>query len=343
MAHPPLRAARLLDQFRERIRYAHYSLRTEQTYVYWVRFFIRFHKLRHPRDMGSDEVQAFLTFLATDRRVAPSTHRQALAAILYLYKEVLGIALPWMDQIGRPKERLRIPVVLSRAEVPQLLAAVDDDHRLMCQVLYGAGLRLMECVTLRVKDLDFDRKTIVVRQGKGGKDRVVMFPTTLIEPLRLQLERSRSLWAEDRAARRAGVWIPDALARKYPRSGESWSWHWVFPSATLSTDPRTNVRRRHHQYEQTVGRAIARAIAQAQIPKKVTAHTLRHSFATHLLESGVDIRRVQELLGHSDVSTTMIYTHVLSTSAAGTPSPLESLPPLTPRPAATPPGSCTRA
>ena len=208
--------------------------------------------------MGSDEVQAFLTFLATDRRVAPSTHRQALAAILYLYKEVLGIALPWMDQIGRPKERLRIPVVLSRAEVAQLLAAVDDDHRLMCQVLYGAGLRLMECVTLRVKDLDFDRKTIVVRQGKGGKDRVVMFPTTLIEPLRLQLERSRSLWAEDRAARRAGVWIPDALARKYPRSGESWSWHWVFPSATLSTDPRTNVRRRHHQYEQTVGRAIAR-------------------------------------------------------------------------------------
>ena len=326
MAHPPLRSSRLLDQVRERIRYAHYSLRTEKTYVYWVRFFIRFHRLKHPKEMGAAEVQAFLSFLANDRKVSPSTHRQALAAILYLYKEVLNIQLPWMDQIGRPKHRIHIPVVLSRAEVAVLLQEVDDRHRLICQLLYGAGLRLLECLSLRVKDLDFDRKTIVVRQGKGAKDRVVMLPATLAEPLRSQLADSRSIWAADRAGRIAGVWLPEALARKYPRAGESWAWHWVFPSPALSTDPRSQIRRRHHQYEQSVGRALARATVRAQIAKKVTAHTLRHSFATHLLDSGVDIRRVQELLGHSDVSTTMIYTHVLSSSAAGTASPLESLP-----------------
>jgi integron integrase len=326
MAHQPLRSARLLDQVRERIRYAHYSLRTEKTYVYWVRFFIKFHQLRHPKEMGAREVQAFLSFLANERKVSPSTHRQALAAILYLYKEVLDIQLPWMDEIGRPKQRIHIPVVLSRAEVAALFDALDESHLLICQLLYGAGLRLMECLSLRVKDLDFDRRTIVVRHGKGAKDRVVMLPAPLADPLRAQLAQSRSIWAADRAGRIPGVWLPDALARKYPRAGESWAWHWVFPSPTLSTDPRTSIQRRHHQYEQTVGRVIARAVVKAQIPKKVTAHTLRHSFATHLLDSGVDIRRVQELLGHSDVSTTMIYTHVLSSSAAGTASPLEALP-----------------
>lgn len=326
MAHLPLRSSRLLDQLRERIRYAHYSLRTEKTYVYWVRFFIRFHRLRHPKEMGAAEIQAFLSFLANDRKVAPSTHRQALAAILYLYKEVLDIRLPWMDEIGRPRQRIHIPVVLSRTEVAALLHALDERHRLICQLLYGAGLRLLECLSLRVKDLDFDRKTIVVRQGKGAKDRVVMLPATLTEPLQSQLADSRAIWAADRAGRIAGVWLPEALARKYPRAGESWAWHWVFPSPALSTDPRSQIRRRHHLYEQSVGRALARATVRAQIAKKVTAHTLRHSFATHLLDSGVDIRRVQELLGHSDVSTTMIYTHVLSSSAAGTASPLESLP-----------------
>ncbi|HKR36742.1 MAG TPA: integron integrase [Steroidobacteraceae bacterium] len=321
-----LRSSRLLDQLRERIRYANYSLRTEKTYVYWARFFNRFHRLKHPKEMGAAEVQGFLSFLANDRKVSPSTHRQALAAILYLYKEVLNVQLPWMDQIGRPKHRIHIPVVLSRAEVAVLLQEVDDRQRLICQLLYGAGLRLLECLSLRVKDLDFDRKTIVVRHGKGAKDRVVMLPATLAEPLQRQLADSRSIWAADRAGRIAGVWLPEALARKYPRAGESWAWHWVFPSPALSTDPRSQIRRRHHQYEQSVGRALARATVRAQIAKKVTAHTLRHSFATHLLDSGVDIRRVQELLGHSDVSTTMIYTHVLSSSAAGTASPLESLP-----------------
>jgi integron integrase len=325
MGKPTLKSGRLLDQLRERIRYAHYSLRTEKNYVYWVRFFIRFHKLRHPREMGSPEVQAFLTYLANDRSVAPSTHRQALSAILYLYKEVLDIELPWMQEIGRPQQRFRVPVVLSRQEVARLLAQVDERYRLICQVLYGAGLRLMECMCLRVKDVDFDRKVIVVRQGKGGKDRVVMLPASLVDVLRAQLAQSRELWATDRAANVPGVWMPDALARKYPRADASWVWHWVFPSDHLSVDPRTGIRRRHHQYEQTVGRALANAVARAGIAKKVTAHTLRHSFATHLLESGVDIRRVQELLGHADVSTTMIYTHVLSSSAAGTPSPLDAL------------------
>jgi integron integrase len=326
MAHQPLRSARLLDQVRERIRYAHYSIRTEKSYVYWVRFFVKFHQLRHPKQMGAREVQAFLSHLANERKVAPSMHRQALAAILYLYKEVLDIQLPWMDEIGRPKQRIHVPAVLSRAEVAALLDALDESHLLICQLLYGAGLRLVECLSLRIKDLDFDRRTIVVRQGKGAKDRVVMLPAPLADPLRAQLAHSRSIWAADRAGRIAGVWLPDALARKYPRAGESWAWHWVFPSPTLSTDPRTSLQRRHHQYEQTVGRVIARAVLKAQIPKKVTAHTLRHSFATHLLDSGVDIRRVQELLGHIDVCTTLIYTHILSSSAAGTASPLELLP-----------------
>ena len=322
---PALRSVRLLDQMRERIRYCHYSLRTEQAYLFWVRRFIRFHRLRHPRSMGSAEVEAFLTYLATERHVAPSTHKQALAALLFLYRQVLDTELPWMQQLGRPKSPVRIPVVLSRAEVARLLGQVEPAFATMVALLYGAGLRLMECLRLRVKDVDFDRKILIVREGKGRKDRVVMLPEPLRIPLHRQLEHSRALWAEDRARRVPGVAMPDALARKYPRAPESWAWHWVFPSPTLSLDPRSGIRRRHHQYEQTVGRAIARAVAEAEIPKKVTAHTLRHSFATHLLDSGVDIRRVQELLGHSDVSTTMIYTHVLSSSAAGTRSPLESL------------------
>jgi integron integrase len=322
---PVARPLRLLDQLRDRIRYAHYSLRTEQAYVYWVRRFVKFHGLRHPRELGGSAVESFLTDLATVQKASASTHRQALAALLFLYREVLSLDLPWMHQIGRPARKTYIPVVLSREEVGRLLSAVDPEYQLVSCLLYGAGLRLAEGLSLRVKDLDFDRGVLIVRSGKGHKDRVVMLPKPLVTGLRSQLSRSHVIWERDRKRQVPGVYLPDGLAIKLPRASESWAWHWLFPSPFLSTDPRTGLQRRHYLYPQRIGRALSRAAGLAQIPKHVTAHTLRHSFATHLLESGVDIRRVQELLGHYDVSSTMIYTHVLSTAAAGTPSPLEMI------------------
>lgn len=315
---------RLLDQLRERIRYMHYSLRTEQAYVYWVRFFIRWHGLRHPREMGAPEVERFLTHLATERRVSASTHKQALSALLYLYKEVLDKDLPWMQDLARPATRHRIPTVLTVAETQRLLLCMNGITGLFAHLLYGTGLRLMEGLRLRVKDVCFERNVIVVREGKGAKDRVVMLPRAIIPALRAQLQYSRSLWAADRAAQRPGVALPDALHAKYPKAGETWAWHWVFPAPTLSRDPRSGVVRRHHLYEQRIQRAIKMAVQQAGIAKPVSVHTLRHSFATHLLQSGTDIRTVQELLGHSDVSTTMIYTHVLKVAAGGTASPLDA-------------------
>lgn len=323
---PVLHSHRLLDQLRERIRYCHYSLKTEKAYVFWARRYIRFHGIRHPRELGEAEVKSFLTDLAVNRHASASTHKQALAALLFLYREVLDLDLPWMHEIGRPRSPMRIPVVLSRAEVARLLAHVDPPHRTMIGLLYGAGLRLTECLRLRVKDLDFERMLICVREGKGGKDRVVMLPRPMRAALQAQLAHSRALWAEDRARGVSGVWLPESLAAKYPRAGEAWAWHWVFPSGTLALDPQARIWRRFHVHDQTVGRALGRAAHRADLQKKVTAHTLRHSFATHLLDCGVDIRRIQELLGHSDVGTTMIYTHVHASSAAGTPSPLESLP-----------------
>jgi integron integrase len=320
-------APRLLEQMRERIRYKHYSLRTEKAYLFWARRFIRFNALRHPRTMGAPEVERYLTHLATIVKVSPSTHKQALAAILFLYREVLSIDLPWMGEIGRPRTSQHVPVVLSREEVAALLACLPPEHGLLCSLLYGSGLRLQEGLTLRVKDVDFPRRLIYVRDGKGAKDRVVMLPAPLDSALRSQVQLSRGLWAQDRAAGVPGVDVPFALARKLDRAAESLSWHWLFPAAGLSFDPRSRLMRRHYQYPQTVARALRWAAARAGITKRVTAHTLRHSFATHLLDSGVDIRRVQELLGHSDVSTTMIYTHVLSSSAAGLRSPMELLPP----------------
>src|SRR5690606_5222644 len=315
----------LLARLRERIRYLHYSLRTEQAYVYWARAFVRYHGMRHPRALGQGEVEQFLAHLANERHVSVSTHNQALCALLFLYREVLGEELPWMQDLGRPKSRVRVPTVLSREEVARLLAAIDGAHGVIARTLYGTGMRLLECLRLRIKDVDFERSVIVVREGKGGKDRVVMLPEALRAPLKLQLADARKLWERDRVAGVPGVELPDALAVKYPRAPESWNWFWVWPAAALSTDPRSRIRRRHHLYPETIGRAIARAAGAANIGKRVTAHTLRHSFATHLLESGVDIRRVQELLVHSDVSTTMIYTHVLKSGAAGTPSPLDGL------------------
>jgi integron integrase len=290
VGHPRLLSTRLFERLRERIRYCHYSLRTEKAYLYWVRHFIMFHGLRHPREMGGQEVQSFLTFLATQERVSPSTHRQALAALLFLYRQVLDLDLPWMQQIGRPRGTVRIPTVLSKQEVARLLANVDASHSTLVRLLYGSGLRLREGLLLRVKNLDFERRVIVVRESKGKKDRAVMLPQSLAEPLGGQLQYSRALWARDRNDAVPGVSLPETCARKFPRASESWAWHWVFPSPTLSTDPRTGICRRHHLYEQTVSRAITRASTRAGITRRATAHTLRHSFATHLLESGVDIR-----------------------------------------------------
>ena len=321
----PLQSKRLLDQLRERLRYKHYSLRTEQVYVYWVRFFIRWNGLRHPKEMGVAEVERFLTYLATERRVSASTHKQALSALLFLYREVLDVNLPWMQEIGRPQTKKRIPTVLTIEEVRALLGQMTGETALLARLLYGTGLRLNEALQLRVKDLCLDRKIIIVREGKGAKDRVVMLPHSLIPELRVQLQHSRSLWNSDRTAKRPGVQMPHALEAKYPKAGETWAWHWVFPAPALSVDPRSHIERRHHLYEQRIQRAIKMAVKRAGIAKPVSVHTLRHSFATHLLQAGTDIRTVQELLGHSDVSTTMIYTHVLKVAAGATASPLDTL------------------
>lgn len=322
-AHPP----KLLDQVKHSLRCKHYSLATEKLYIYWIRFFIRWSGLRHPRDMAAPEVEAFLTMLATERHVSSSTHRQALSAILYLYKEVLKIELPWLQEIGRPKEQKRLPAVLTKLEVRQtmnLLDAMNPIFGLFAKLLYGTGMRIMEAARLRIKDLDFEHGAILIRDGKGGKDRVVMLPQCLCADLQTQLMRSKVLWQNDRDQKLPGVDLPSALAKKYPRADQSLAWFWVFPQQTLSTDPRSGIVRRHHLYPQTFRRAFSLALQRASIHKAASPHTLRHSFATHLLQSGCDIRTVQDLLGHADVSTTMIYTHVLKI-AGGVRSPLDSL------------------
>ena len=325
-ALPPLQSARLLDQLRERIRYLHYSIRTEQAYAHWVQAFIRFHSMRHPMEMGGPEVEAFLTWLAAERNVAVSTHKQALSALLFLYQKVLGQDLPWMNQIGRPKGHRRLPVFFSHDEVLRLFDRVaQGEQRLVMQLLYGTGMRILEALRLRVKDVDFERRAVIVREGKGFKDRVVMLPLALVPVLREQLVRARTLWQDDRAAARGGVHMPNALSRKYPRAGASWAWFWVFPQQHLSVDPRSGAEQRHHLQEQVIQRAFKRAVESSGIAKPATPHTLRHSFATHLLQSGYDIRTVQELLGHADVSTTMIYTHVLKLGGGAVRSPLDAL------------------
>jgi integron integrase len=321
----PLQSPRLLDQVRECIRYKHYSLRTEQAYVYWVRAFVRFHRLKHPREMGGTEVTAFLSWLTTHRQVSVSTHQQALSALLFLYRAVLGQDLPWMSEIVRPKQRERVPSVLTLDEVGALLAAMDGVEALLARLLFGTGLRLSEALALRVKDVDFGRNEITVREGKGGKDRRVMLPVSLKPTLQTQIDLARRVWTADRAKALPGVFLPHALERKYPKAGESFAWFWVWPSPSLSVEPRSGIERRHHLYEQRLQRAVKRAVVAAEIDKPVSVHTLRHSFATHLLESGYDIRTVQELLGHSDVSTTMIYTHVLNRGGRGVVSPLDRL------------------
>ena len=326
---PPLRSARLLDQVRERIRYLHYSLSTEKVYLYWIRFFIRWHgrdgTMKHPRSLGAPEIEAFLTMLATERTVSTSTHNQALSALLFLYREVLDMDLPWMDGINRPAAKRRIPTVLTKDEVAGVLAQMEGVTALLARLLYGTGMRLMEAIRLRVKDVDFDRHVIIVREAKGNKDRVVMLPRSLVPAMRVQLLAARAVWEADRQALRGGVETPHALEQKYPKIGQTWGWFWMFASPTLSIDPRSGVERRHHLFEERLQRSLKKAVSLAGICKPVSVHTLRHSFATHLLQAGTDIRTVQELLGHSDVSTTMIYTHVLKVAAGGTASPLDAL------------------
>jgi integron integrase len=316
---------RLIDRLREEIRRRNYSRRTEQTYWYWMRYFIFFHGKRHPAEMGAAEVTAFLSWLATERNVAAATQNQALSALLFLYKHVLGQSLPWLDELVRAQRPVRLPTVLTEGEVRRLLETLSGSARLMVGLLYGSGLRQIECLTLRVKDIDFAYRQIIVRDGKGFRDRATMLPENLVQPLQAHLGSVRLLHRRDRLEGCGDVWLPHALSRKYPRAGYEWGWQFVFPSGKRSLDPESGVERRHHVHPDTLAHAVKRAARAAGIVKPVTCHTLRHSFATHLLERGYDIRTVQELLGHADVSTTMIYTHVMNKGARAVRSPLDRL------------------
>jgi len=313
----------LLDRVRDKIRLKHYSIRTETAYVDWVRRFVVFHDRRHPRDLGAEHMEAFLSHLAVQRNVAASTQNQAKSALLFLYKEVLGSELPWLDNVENAKRPQRLPVVLSHTEVDAVLGRMHGTNGLIARLLYGSGLRIMEAVRLRVKDLDLESCEILVRDGKGAKDRVTMLPSSLVDRLRAHLVLVRELHGQDLAAGLPGVYLPYALDRKYPNAPREWTWQYVFPSDRLSIDPRSGLRRRHHFDEQNVQRAMRQALRDADVAKPATPHALRHSFATHLLQAGYDIRTVQELLGHSDVSTTMIYTHVLNRGGRGVVSPLD--------------------
>lgn len=314
---------KLLDQVRDKLRSRHYSYRTEQQYVAWIRRFIMHHGKRHPRVMSGREVEQFLTYLAVDRKVSASTQNQALAAILFLYRQVLEVELPWLENIVRAKRPVRLPVVLSAKDVAAVLDQLDGQFRLIGQLLYGGGLRLMETLRLRIKDIDFDYLQITVRDGKGKKDRATVLPEATINSLQNHLERVREL--HEAALRRgyAGVELPFALERKYPSAHKEWSWQYVFPASKPSRDPRSGRFRRHHTHETSVQRAVRQAARAASISQPVGPHTLRHCFATHLLERGYDIRTVQELMGHADVRTTQIYTHVMKRGASGVRSPLD--------------------
>jgi integron integrase len=323
---------KFMEQCREAMRFHRLALRTEEAYLQWIKRFIFFHDKRHPKDMGEPEVKAFLTHLAADRLVAASTQNQALGALLFMYQKVLGRELDFLEGFDRAQRRPRVPVVLSRDEVQRLLTAVPDKYRLFCQLLYGTGMRLMEGLRLRVKDVDFARNQIVVREGKGMKDRVTMLPDKLKLELQRQLQRVKLLHEKDLAAGLGTVWLPGALQVKYPGAEREWVWQWVFPSASWSGDPQSvnpgspesrPTLRRHHLHETSVQRVMKAAVAVARIDKRASCHTLRHSFATHLLEAGYDIRTLQELLGHKDVTTTQIYTHVMQKPGIGVRSPLD--------------------
>jgi integron integrase len=314
---------KLLATVRDKLRARHFSLRTEQAYVAWIRRFILHHDKRHPKDMGAAEVEGFLTHLAAEQRVSASTQNQALSAILFLYRHVLEVDLPWLENVVRARKSEHVPVVLPRREVQALIAELEPPFQLIAQLLYGSGLRLLEALRLRVKDIDFSYAQIVVRDGKGKKDRVTVLPEAVASVLQAHLSavRAQHNWAVQRGY--GGVQLPESLARKYPRAPLDWGWQYVFPAARPSSDPRTRTYRRHHIHETSVQRAIRVAARRLGIVKPVGPHTLRHCFATHLLERGYDIRTVQELMGHADVRTTQIYTHVMKKGAGAVKSPLD--------------------
>lgn len=318
-------APRLMDQVRNTIRTLHYSLRTEQAYLQWIKRYILYHNKRHPRDMGKAEITDFLSYLAVKKHVSASTQNQALSALLFLYQKVLVLDVEWIDDVIRAKRPVRLPVVLSRAEVSGLLNNLTGVYKLLAWLLYGTGMRVSEAAQLRIQDVNFSYRQITVRSGKGDKDRVTVLPAKLIKPLNKQIAHSRTLFEFDRSENNPGVYLPFALEKKYPNAGKEWPWHWVFPAANLSKDPRSGIIRRHHIYEKNLQRAIKRSAREIGLSRRVTTHTLRHCFATHLLENGYDIRTVQELLGHNDVKTTMIYTHVLNKGGRGVSSPADSL------------------
>lgn len=322
LPNPP---PKLLDRVRATLRLHHYSLRTEQSYVDWIKRFILFHGKRHPREMGAAEITAFLSHLAVDRQVSASTQNQAKAALLFLYKQVLDQDLPWLDEVVQAKQKARLPVVLTAREVRELLQHLNGLQWLIASLLYGTGMRVLEALRLRVKDVEFERRELLIRDGKGGKDRVTMLPENLVLPLQQQLQRAKALHDDDLAAGFGRVWLPDALAVKYKNAPREWGWQYVFPSPQRSIDPRSGVERRHHVLPDSIQKAVRLAAQRAGIDKPCSPHVLRHSFATHLLQAGYDIRTVQELLGHADVSTTMIYTHVLNKGGRGVRSPLDVL------------------
>jgi integron integrase len=318
MAH----SKKLLDQVRDTLRLKHYAIRTEQAYVSWMRRFILFHHKRHPKDMGAPEIEAFLTNLAVNLNVAASTQNQALSALLFLYRHVLDQEIGPLDA-ARAKKPKRLPTVLTHQQAMTVIAALPPTYQLVVKLLYGSGLRLLECLRLRVKDLEFPQYQIVVRDGKGSKDRVTILPASLVNPLRNHLERVGMRHQRDLERGHGSVYLPHALERKYPNANREWAWQYVFPARNLSVDPRSGLRRRHHRGESGPQRAVREAAKLAGIDKPVTPHTFRHSFATSLLEDGYDIRTVQELLGHKDVKTTMIYTHVLNKGPLAVRSPLD--------------------
>jgi integron integrase len=315
--------SQLLDQVRDRIRTLHYSIRTEEAYIKWIREFIFFNGKRHPNEMGAAQISRFLCYLARERNISASTQNQALSALLFLYREVLDKPIDRVDDIERAKKSQKLPVVFTREEAQAVLNHIRGEMWLMASLLYGSGLRLMECVRLRVKDVDFSQSQIIIREGKGNKDRITMLPRSLINPMQKQLERVKAIHEMDVREGFGRVYLPFALARKYPNANREWYWQYVFPASKRSIDPRCGQIQRHHIAETALQKAVKAAIRRAGINKPGSCHTLRHSFATRLLENGYDVRTIQELLGHADLQTTMIYTHVLNKGGKGVRSPLD--------------------